>query len=815
MLPFRSYPISRKLILVSMISTASALVLASAALIIYDIITTKESIKNELSILTTVIGDNSSAALFFLDEQRANDNLAALKTQQSIVSACLYTDDGSVFATYSRGLNNKNTCQPIKLDNINRNKDDIQFSESKIHQPDLFLSQPIFFDGELIGAISILYDTSNIQIRIYEYIAIVTIIFLITVGAAFLLSSRLQRVISVPINQLVKTAKHISEHNDYSTRAVKYNEDELGLLVDTFNNMLEKIEEQNVAVVATKERYRIMYDDNPAMLFTTDIDGKVLSINQFGAKQSGYTFDELVGHSLLDIIHDEDKEIVLENIKISPSQQEEIHNLKIRLVHKNGSILWVKNITRSITSDDGKKTILIMCENITEEQILAEQLNFHASHDALTGLVNRREFEQRAERLLSTVRQEQGEHALCFMDLDQFKVVNDTCGHTAGDELLRQLSSLLEQNVRHRDTLARLGGDEFGVLMEHCSLDGALRVATSLQNAIQDYQFSWEGHTFKVGVSMGLVPITETTANLTELLKQADAACYIAKDKGRNRIHVHHADDSELAQRHGEMQWVTRLHQALEEDRFCLYAQTIVPLDGSTDKHYELLIRMVDAKGEIIPPGAFLPAAERYDLISKIDRWVIDNAFGLLADNPVFLSQINFISINLSGQSLTSPGILEFIITQLDESGIGGEKICFEVTETAAISNLSGAVKFISTLRGLGCRFALDDFGSGLSSFGYLKNLPVDYLKIDGMFVKDIVDDPIDRAMVKSINDIGHVMGMKTIAEFVENDEIKGMLRLIGVNYAQGYGIGKPQPFDELLDRSNNIIEINNTKKNN
>jgi len=452
-----------------------------------------------------------------------------------------------------------------------------------------------------------------------------------------------------------------------------------------------------------------------------------------------------------------------------------------------------------------------MCENITEEQILSEKLSFHASHDALTGLVNRREFEQRAERLLSTVRHDKSEHALCFMDLDQFKVVNDTCGHTAGDELLRQLSSLLEQTVRHRDTLARLGGDEFGVLMEHCTLDDANRVTTSLLTAVQNYQFLWEGHTFKVGVSMGLVPITDLTANLTELLKQADAACYVAKEKGRNRIHVHHADDSELTLRHGEMQWVARINQALEEDRFCLYAQTIVSLNTSTTMHYELLIRMKDERGEIINPGAFLPAAERYDLISKIDRWVIEKAFGLLAKNPVFLSQIDFISINLSGMSLTTPGILEFIITQLDESGIGGEKICFEITETAAISNLSGAINFISILKGLRCRFALDDFGSGLSSFGYLKNLPVDYLKIDGMFVKDIVDDPIDRAMVKSINEIGHVMGMKTIAEFVENDEIKGMLREIGVDYAQGYGIGKPQPLDELLDRSNNVTDIKST----
>jgi EAL domain-containing protein (putative c-di-GMP-specific phosphodiesterase class I) len=282
----------------------------------------------------------------------------------------------------------------------------------------------------------------------------------------------------------------------------------------------------------------------------------------------------------------------------------------------------------------------------------------------------------------------------------------------------------------------------------------------------------------------------------------------MAKDKGRNCIHVYSGEDTELTRRHGEMQWVTRLHRALDEDRFCLYAQPIVPLDSRTDKHYELLIRMKDEKGKIIRPGAFLPAAERYNLITQLDRWVIGKAIDLLRAHPAFVNQIRFVSINLSGQSLADNNILNFIISQLDASGLEGDMICFEITETAAISNLISAQKFISTLKEIGCHFALDDFGSGFSSFGYLKNLPVDYLKIDGMFVKDIVDDPIDHAMVKSINEIGQVMGMQTIAEFVENDEIKGMLREIGVNYAQGYGIGRPLPFDELLGRSNNVSDI-------
>lgn len=444
----------------------------------------------------------------------------------------------------------------------------------------------------------------------------------------------------------------------------------------------------------------------------------------------------------------------------------------------------------------------------TERKQAIDKVNYLSSHDALTGLVNRSVFERRAERLIASVTKDNRQHALCYLDLDQFKVVNDTCGHPAGDELLRQLGAVLQSVVRHRDTLARLGGDEFGILMEHCSIEAAHRVATAIQTAIQDYHFSREGRSFRVGASMGLVAITNKTANLTELLKDADAACYMAKDKGRNRIHVHHRDDTVLSERQGEMQWVNRLHHALTENRFCLYAQAIAPLHNSQESHYELLIRMVDEQGDIIPPGAFLPAAERYNLIGALDRWVVEHAFVTLAAHPAFLEQINFISINVSGQSLTDDVFMDFIIQQCHDHVVDGEKICFEITETAAISNLSRADGFISRLKEYGCRFALDDFGSGLCSFGYLKNLPVDFLKIDGMFVKDMVNDPIDHAMVKSINEIGQVMGMQTIAEFVENDEIKGMLREIGVNYAQGYAIHKPEPLNDILGRTSSPINL-------
>ncbi|MFT5351507.1 MAG: diguanylate cyclase (GGDEF)-like protein/PAS domain S-box-containing protein, partial [Gammaproteobacteria bacterium] len=560
------------------------------------------------------------------------------------------------------------------------------------------------------------------------------------------------------------------------------------------------------------ERYKNSFEYAAIGMWLGDKDGTIREANPSLCKMIGYSESELIGRNYKEFTHPDDAEISNKYHQKLFSGEIDNYRLVKHYLHKDGHYIWADVSVALVRTKDGIPDYdIVHVIDVTKEKAISEELSYHASHDALTDLVNRREFERRTERLLSNIKLDKLEHALCYMDLDRFKLVNDTCGYVAGDELLRQLSAVLKKAVRKRDTLARLGGDEFGVLMEHCSLDHAHRVSKSLQKEIQDYQFIWEGHSFIVGVSMGLIPITERTDNLTELLKNADAACYVAKDAGGNRIHIYHSEDSRAVRRHGDMQWVERLHKALEEDRFCLYAQSIVPLDRSKSTHYEILLRMKDEQGKIVRPDAFLPAAELYNLMSKIDSFVVEKTFRLLADNPGFCKRVDFCSINLSGQSLAESSFLTFVITQLDESGIEGNKICFEVTETAAISNIAMAMKFISTLKELGCSFALDDFGSGLSSFGYLKNLPVDYLKIDGMFVKNIVDDPIDHAMVKSINEIGHVMGMQTIAEFVENDEIKGMLKEIGVNYAQGYGVDKPQPFDDLIGRSNNVTNIKNT----
>ncbi len=436
-------------------------------------------------------------------------------------------------------------------------------------------------------------------------------------------------------------------------------------------------------------------------------------------------------------------------------------------------------------------------ENLQERIDEATALLSHqASHDALTGLVNRREFEQRLERALRHVRELGQQHVMCYLDLDQFKIVNDTCGHVAGDELLRQLTFLLRKRLRERDTLARLGGDEFGLLLENCSLEDALGVADDIRQMVGDFRFAWQDKAFNVGVSIGLVAINGHSGSIASILSAADAACYAAKDKGRNRLHVYQESDADLMQRQGEMQWVSRITRALEEKRFLLYRQPIVSLDGSGGRWYEMLVRMRGETGEIVPPMAFIPAAERYNLMPALDRWVIDAA--LAACSRWERDGVDSCAINLSGASLGDPELVEFIRERFRVHGVAPRRVCFEITETAAIAKLVDSLPLLNELKKMGCRLSLDDFGSGMSSFAYLKGLPVDYLKIDGSFVKDLVTDPLDFIMVQSIHNIATAMGIHTVAEFVESEEIFLKLKEIGVHYAQGYWLGMPEPLEGM-----------------
>jgi diguanylate cyclase (GGDEF)-like protein len=442
------------------------------------------------------------------------------------------------------------------------------------------------------------------------------------------------------------------------------------------------------------------------------------------------------------------------------------------------------------------KRILLAIEDVTLARKLSAQMHYEARHDLLTGLENRREFEYRLARVVESARNNGTEHALMYLDLDRFKVINDSCGHAAGDELLRQIGSMLSERVRARDMAARLGGDEFGVVLEHCSLKQAQHIGESLCQAIEAFVFVWGNQIFRIGASIGLVAVTSDTGSVADLLKAADAACYAAKDSGRNRLHVYYQEDTEPAKRHGERQWAKRVRQAIEENRFRLYNQCILPLDENAgdDAHYEILVRLIDEQDRLVLPEEFLGAAERYDLAISLDRWVVSATIDWLTAQPEHLERLTFCNINLSAHSIVDETFLELVLDHFKKNPATPHKICFEITETAAIANIARANRFIQTLKQLGCHFALDDFGSGLASFAHLKTLPVDFLKIDGAFVRGIVEDPVDLEMVKCINCMAQATGKQTIAEFVENDAILQKLRGIGVDYAQGYAIGRPQP---------------------
>lgn len=552
------------------------------------------------------------------------------------------------------------------------------------------------------------------------------------------------------------------------------------------------------------EYNRLLLESTSDGIFGVDEQLRCTFVNRSAADMLGFMPEELLGRDMHELVHHSD-----EQGRRIPRQESPVWRTidENRSFWSDSDVLWnqgksmfpVQYSSNPIQEQGAVRGAVVVFRNVAEARAMARKMDYLATHDALTGLYNRREFERRMEGALQTARHDGITHTLCYIDLDQFKVVNDTCGHVAGDELLRQLTTLLHGQMHEADTLARLGGDEFGVLFEGATMPRAMAAANSLRAVVEDFRFVWNDKTFSLGASMGLVEINADTENVTTALSAADAACYMAKDSGRNRVHAYQADDAELARRRGEMQWVSRIHDALDHDRFELACQTIVPVAESQAEgvHLEILVRMRDGDA-LVPPGAFLPAAERYNLMPAVDRWVVENTLDWLGQQRAGLDALSLCTINLSGHSIGDERFLDFVTGRIAQLDIPAGKLCFEITETTAVANLSRAVSFIEKLRQCGCRFALDDFGSGMSSFAYLKNLPVDYLKIDGNFVRDLVRDPIDRAMVEAINQVGHVMGIRTIAEFVESEEILQHLRDIGVDYAQGYGIARPQALSSL-----------------
>ncbi|MBE9560798.1 MAG: EAL domain-containing protein, partial [Proteobacteria bacterium] len=545
-------------------------------------------------------------------------------------------------------------------------------------------------------------------------------------------------------------------------------------------------------------------------VITTTIDGYVKSINPMAEQLTGWTEAEAIDKPLVQVMHALNEEThsriydPTENIEYKTVLDEPISAILIQ--NNSGIETPVEYVVAPMRDhEDEIAGIVVIIHDESVQRSLNRQLTFQATHDALTGLINRYEFERRLKHVISTQNMHESVNTLCYIDLDQFKLVNDTCGHTAGDELLKQITLLLQNTLDNKGILARLGGDEFGLLLENADVNKAQNISAGLLEVIKNFQFTWNDSTFTIGASIGISPIAHNTISCEEILSNADSACYLAKESGRNRIQIFTAEDDKLLTQQREMHWVSRINHALEEDRFQLYFQEIMPLKGHEQAfilHGEILLRMVDKEGDIVSPSNFLPAAERYNMITLIDEWVVEKSIQWLATRREKV----LISVNLSGMSLSNRDFLNFVVTKIKQYKVSPELLCFEITETAAINNLSTAVHFMNVLKKLGCSFALDDFGSGLSSFSYLNSLPVDYLKIDGTFVMDIDKDPMHYAMVKSINEVGQVMGIKTIAEFAASESIIRSLRDVGVDNAQGYAIARPVPLASLAIESKPVL---------
>lgn len=607
------------------------------------------------------------------------------------------------------------------------------------------------------------------------------------------------------IKSLLAATQKISEGN-YNLQIPVTSRDEVGVLASNFNSMTDAIRNRIAALHQSeqalheeKERAEVTLHSIGDGVITTDLQGRVLYLNPVAEILTGYTQNQATGKPIETIyrVQDQISGSQLANpARLCLAEDTVISGVNLaQLISADGRAFAVEETAAPIRGKAGSTIgAVLVFHDVTEAREASRKLAYQATHDALTGLINRSEFERLVEETLQDTKANGTSSAFCYMDLDQFKVVNDTCGHIAGDRLLVELATLIQHRVNESDVLARMGGDEFGILLRNIPLNDARALAEEIRNRIRDYRFLWDGQTFEVGISIGVVPIRPDTSAAVEIFSNADIACFVAKDMGRNQVYVSNVNDVEQARRHLEMQWSARIPSALEHDQFVLYYQKIVPLDSTRGEspRCELLVRMLDEDGSLVLPGRLIPAAERFRHMPEIDRWVIRNALKLIAQHGARLGMAAY-AINLSGQSLGQEDLLDFVKREILRSGVKPSLITFEITETAAIRNVSLAARFMTELKKMGCQFSLDDFGSGLSSFGYLKMLPVDYLKIDGSFVRNMLHDDHDHSIVIAISQIAKTLNIACVAEWIEDEATLMALKEVGVDYGQGFFLHRPE----------------------
>ncbi len=601
-------------------------------------------------------------------------------------------------------------------------------------------------------------------------------------------------------SELVAIREELASSNDKLSRTISKRNQELEINNMTLRQVLEDQRISRVALLHSEKKFRTLFDESPAIFVTINNVHTITDINLYGARSLGYDTVSLVGQAFSKVVSLEDADKQMEFIDYCFTNPNQKLETELRLVNDNTEKVWVK-VSGSIIKENGEDPhLLLVCQDITESKKLAETLSYQAKHDDWTGLYNRRAFEAFLEEDMAALSSLSRPTALLYIDIDQLKVVNDTCGHSAGDEYIRQLVHIINRNSKNFNFFARIGGDELAIVITKTSLRKAREVAEVLRNAAEDYTFQWEGRSFRQSISIGIALTSPKIRTMTDIFAAADAACFQAKSTGRNRVSVHKDASDDSSSNRGEMLWVSRLQTALLHERFELYFQPIARMDDircNNYVHYEVLIRYVDDDGTHISPDTFLPAAERFGLTNQIDLWVLTSTLHFLESNPNHTEALGCCSINLSSLSLSSPQTRSAIKQIVMVASIPASKLCFEITETNAIHKLDEVAIFINDMKTLGCKFALDDFGTGFSSFGYLRSLEVDYLKIDGSFVRDITNDKLGRAMVIAMNSIAKEMGIVTIAEYVENQQICNELQNMNVPFGQGFGIAKPMPIEK------------------
>jgi len=751
--------------------------------------------------LARTLSVNAPSWLISNDLNGLDELVDSLKAAPNLQLALILDQDGRVRASTDPSLFNLRLTDPVSRSLLDGGIRQL-WHENQVDSVAVILT-----GGRPIGYARVILDAAPVQAELAAVTrkGIAYTLFAIVFGG--LVAWLVVRTMTARLARLSAAADRIAEGDLGVVLAEDRGRDEVARLTRDFVQMAaalasdrQRRDQAEAQLFSEKERAQVTLASIGDGVITTDVAGRIEFLNGIAEGMTGWSNAEAIGLPLdqvFRIINETTREAAINPVETVLRQGTVVglanHTI---LIHRDGSELNIEDSAAPIRDRQGHIIgVVLVFHDVTQAHEMARQMSWAASHDALTGLVNRSEFERRLGQLAGQA--ETGRrHGLLYIDLDQFKVVNDTCGHAAGDQMLCQIATLMQAQMREADTLARLGGDEFGVLLENCPLDQARRIAETILAAISGFRFAWQEKTFMIGASIGLVEIAGEPRSAADLLAAADTACYAAKDDGRNRIRAYSAVDGEMVRRSGEMNWVARLSRAFDEERFRLHWQPILALQAGSRQgaHGEILLRMVDDQGQLVPPGSFLPAAERYNLMPRIDRWVVGQALRWLADHP---EQAICGAINLSGQSLSDDRFLDYVLEELAATGVTPGRVCFEITETAAIANLTKAIRFIGALRQQGCQFSLDDFGSGLSSFGYLKNLPVDFLKIDGSFVRNMARSPIDLAMVTAINNIGHVMGLATIAEFVENEELRLLLVAQGVDFGQGYGLARPVPIEE------------------